>query len=461
MPAAALAPASNKNGLLVILLGLYALLLTVPIAEILARLGARTLAPLIVGAILLLGVLTTGKLADFWALPVARPYMLFLILAFVAGVTGYYPSRSLELLLPYTLRFHLLPFLCCAIAPTTRQVKHVYSWIGLGALILLLLCMRFGEMADDRLIIRGSSLENPNDLGFAIVFAMAGLIVFRSVLGRVVSIVTLPVFLFYVLKTGSRADLVTLVGLALIAGFFAPGKWRIIVLVGLPIAGGALMAAVPGETRARLLSVFSDSSSNASSEVSRAGDSKAARAELQVRAMELAIRHPLFGVGVTNFQDAIEDMIQATLHTKSGWQVAHNTYLQIAAENGLPAFICYVWCLIICLKMNIRSYRICLKTPQLAHATAQSFGLMMMTAMFMICTAFSNNSFDPHFTLLVGLSAANCIAVRRESMTPQEGGVSSRTILPPTPKPWERARRPGSFFPRASTLPVRIGGRRL
>lgn len=453
-PVAVTQPAGGKNGPLVILLGLYALLLTVPVAELLARMGARTFAPVIVCALLTLGLLTTGRIMEFWKLPVARPYMLFYLLALVAGATGLYPSRSLGLLIPYGLRFHLLPFLCCAMVVTTRQLRRVYGWVGAGAFVLLILSLKFGEMADDRLIIKDTSLENPNDLGFAIVFAMTGLLVFRSKAARVVSLLTVPVFLLTILKTGSRADLLTLIALALMASFFAPPKWRIILMLGLPLVAGGAFLAVPAETRARLISGFGASGGAASAEVLRAGDSTAARLELQTRAIELAIRHPLFGVGVTNFEDAVEDMIEATLHTKSGWQVAHNTYLQIAAENGYPAFICYVWCLIACMKMNYRSYKSCRETPALSDAVAQSFALMMMTAMFMICTSFSNNSFDPHFTLLVGLSTANYLAIQRQLGTRQ---AATNAVSPPR---WQTRPRPRSLAARPDNFPARISGRR-
>jgi O-antigen ligase len=136
----------------------------------------------------------------------------------------------------------------------------------------------------------------------------------------------------------------------------------------------------------------------------------------------------LLGVGVTNFEDAVDEMVESTLHHKSGWQVAHNTYLQIAAENGVLAFILYLWSLILCLKMNLWSYRTSRRTPQLSDAVTQSFALILMTLMFMVCTAFSNNSCDPHVGVLVGVTAANYLAVRRELQAAQPATVSSAGI---------------------------------
>ena len=54
------------------------------------------------------------------------------------------------------------------------------------------------------------------------------------------------------------------------------------------------------------------------------------RKELLIRSLRVTAQHPLFGVGPGNFQ------------VVSGvWQVTHNSYTQISAEGGIPAFLLY------------------------------------------------------------------------------------------------------------------------
>lgn len=436
-PIASPAALAEPKGFLIGMLGAYALMCTVPVAELLiTKVGLHIPVVVIAQIVLSFGLFVTGRVTEFWKLPMAKPYMLLLVLMGVAALFGTYPTRSLELVIPYGLRFHVLPFYCCALALTTKQVRRVYVWLGWSAYLLLILCFFYGKVLEDRFLIPDSSLSNPNDLGFAILFVMSGLIVLRSKVTRALTAVSLPIFFIYLLKTGSRADMITLAALILVAFYFAPRNWKMIMLIALPVLGGVAVAVVPSHTLARLsLVVRSAEDRTGDIELNQALDSQETRLELQRRAIELTARHPLLGVGETNFEDAVDQMVRATLHEKSGWQVAHNTYLQMAAENGVPAFILYVWSLVACLKMNLWSYKTCRRTPQLADTVTQCFAMILMTLMFMVCTAFSNNSCDPHFGVLVGLSAANYLAVRRELQAVQVGQANAAGFMAPRNAP--------------------------
>jgi O-antigen ligase len=439
------------------MLGSYALMCTVPIAELMInRLGVHIPVVWMAYVFLVFGWFITGRIGEFWQAPLAKPFMILLVLQVVAAVFGNYPSRSLGVVVPYGFRFHILPFFCCAIALSTKQVRHILAWVGWGAFLLLGLCIVYGQLSDDRLIIPGGSLENPNDLGFAILFVMTGMLVLESKVSRLIVLITLPVFFVYLLKTGSRADVITLAGCGVVAFYFAPRNWKMVILVLAPVVAAGTIAVVPNQNLARIATIFKSSSAETNDyEIRGAMDSAAARAQLQGRAIELSIRHPLLGVGVGNFEDAVDEMVQSTLHEKSGWQVAHNTYLQVAAENGLPAFTCYLWSLLVCLKMNFRSYKACREAPALSNAATQSFALILMTFMFLICTAFSNNSCDPRLGVLIALSAANYLAVQRELRAAQHGITPGVEVKP---LPWNQPGPSGRRVPALQTTrPVAVG----
>ncbi len=452
-PVASLLEDKGRIGLFAMLLGAYALMCTVPVAELLVtHVGIHIPVVVIAQVALTLG-LFAGRIGEFWKLPVAKPYMIFLVLCGVAALFGTYPTRSLELIIPYGLRFHVLPFYFCAIALTTKQVRHALGWLGWGAFLLLVLCFVYGRMSEDRFVIPDTTLANPNDLGFAILFVMSGLLVLQSKVARVLVALSLPVFLIYLLKTGSRADMITLMALMVVAFYFAPRNWKVIMLVAMPVIAGGVLAVVPSQTLARLTTIVSNplSTRGATTELNQALDSQAARLELQQRAISLTIRHPLLGVGVTNFEDAVDEMVEETLHVKSGWQVAHNTYLQTAAENGVPAFCLYVWTLILCLKMNFWSYRTCRETPLLSESVTQSFALILMNLMFVVCIAFSNNSCDPHLGVLVGLTAANYLAIKRELQGSKIEPVHSPAFAPAR---MNQGAMPGPRVPVRRPVPV-------
>ena len=119
-----------------------------------------------------------------------------------------------------------------------------------------------------------------------------------------------------------------------------------------PVLGVAMLTTVPAETWTRLTLIVTNplepGAPRDDIQLRGALGSQAARMELQKRAVELSFRYPLFGVGPLMFDDAVDLMVRRETGERSTWQGAHNTYLTIAAENGLPAFVFYVWALALC-----------------------------------------------------------------------------------------------------------------
>jgi O-antigen ligase len=243
---------------------------------------------------------------------------------------------------------------------------------------------------------------------------MSCLMVNTTRLSRLIAIAFIPLIVTFVLKTGSRASLVTALALAAMLFFMAPRKTKMILAVALPVSAVLLSFIIPRETLMRLTLIVADTSSAQVSpgELQNALGSQEARTELQKRAIELALRNPLFGVGALEFEDGVEAMVRAATGRKSGWQGAHNSYLEVAAENGIPAMLLFAATLFYCLKCNYQTYKTCREDPRLASSVAQSMALVLMTIAFSVCVGFSNNAYDPRAGVLVGLSAANFLAIQ-------------------------------------------------
>ncbi|MBI2063020.1 MAG: O-antigen ligase family protein [Candidatus Yanofskybacteria bacterium] len=80
--------------------------------------------------------------------------------------------------------------------------------------------------------------------------------------------------------------------------------------------------------------------------------SNARRIEIWKDSIRSIIKHPLLGVGIGNFPAVVgEDLARA----KAG-SSAHNLYLHIAAETGLPALILALWFLWLLLKKSHRNF---------------------------------------------------------------------------------------------------------
>jgi O-antigen ligase len=407
---------SDAPGISHWILGSYALMLTVPIAEILIVFGHVHI-PVVVIAdfILTILVIASGRVAKFLQTPMAKPWLGTLFLYVVAAAFGVYKGESVPFILEYGVRFHVVPLYCCAIAVSTLQVRHVLRWIGWGSLLLVVLCAVFGESREGRFLLPDTSLQNPNDLAFAFLFIVVCLLLNSSKISRVIAWLTVPMIIVYVLKTGSRASLVTIFAVIATAFILSRRSIKLLILVALPICAALVVAVVPSYTLQRLTLIVANTDDVAvEGQLKHAVDSQEARTALQMQAIRLALHHPLFGVGANQFANAVDDMVREETGEKSGWQGAHNTYLEVAAENGIPAMILYMWTLFLCARVNLQTYRRCQRDPLLAHAAAQSMAMVLMTVAFVVCVAFSNNAYDPRVGILVGLSAANYLAVKSE-----------------------------------------------
>jgi len=92
---------------------------------------------------------------------------------------------------------------------------------------------------------------------------------------------------------------------------------------------------------------FELTNTDATHKSTEASESATQRKELLFQSLRVTAQHPLFGVGPGNFPIV------------SGvWRVTHNSYTQICAEGGIPAFFLYVlilWCGIANLR-NVSKY---------------------------------------------------------------------------------------------------------
>jgi O-antigen ligase len=411
----------GKPGFIPMLLGAYLAMFMVPIAELATR-GAGFYVPVMPVTLLILTValVSRGQIGRFWKTPIAKPWMLLLAMFLAAAALGTYKTLSTVFILGYGARVHLVPFYCCAFLVTTRQVRAGMYWICSGALLLLAVCAILGTIEDGRFLLPNTSLANPNDLAFYLLLGATCLLLFlytNSPILRVVWALAFPLSIFFILRTGSRANFVTLILLVPVLFTMISNRAKLIMFALTPVAAVIFAIAIPGSTLERLTTILIHPTEASVSDLALRGavGSQIARMELQKHAVELTMHHPLMGVGALMFQSAVEEMVHSESGRKSGWEGAHNTYLEISAENGIPALIFYVWVLILCLRMNYASYKACKRALMPNVVLGQSVCLFLMTVGYCIAVTFCNAGYDPHLDVLVALSTANFLAVRREA----------------------------------------------
>ena len=320
-------------------------------------------------------------------------------------------------MLEYAIRFHTAPLVLCGLLVTHRRVRTTLLGYCSGFVFALLLCWKYGQMdAAGRFCIPGTSLGNPNDLALNLLFGagyMSILVVNSSTGKRLLFAACGIVTLYFLLKTGSRANFITLCIVLLFVFKLASARVRVMLVVSGVLVGVLMVAAIPKHTWVRLTTFerASEEELAANHYLSGAIGSTEARKELQKRAIMVTLEHPVFGVGPRMFVYALNDFMKAEGFAKGTWQHAHNTYLDISAETGLVGLALYASCIVWCVRTNYRSVKATRSSPKLRGALAQSCSLMFASVVFAFGTLFCSITYVGQMPFLVGLTAANWLAL--------------------------------------------------
>jgi hypothetical protein len=182
--------------------------------------------------------------------------------------------------------------------------------------------------------VLGGTYSNPNDLAFAIVlslpFCLAFFLAAKSGPRKVLWCFAMLIMAVALILTASRAGFIDLViaGVVCLWYFGVKGK-RLYLIVATAFLGCVLLL-VAGKTLMRRFAAFSGENVTTAEEDS-AYESYEERKLLMFRALSAIGHYPILGLGVGDFA------------VYSGrWKDVHASYLQIAAEGGIPVLILYL-----------------------------------------------------------------------------------------------------------------------
>lgn len=194
---------------------------------------------------------------------------------------------------------------------------------------------------------------NPNSLALIVLmhvpFAIAFASLRRATWWRVMWALFAVVFVTTAVLTKSRAAFVALGGLGV--GAVALTRHRGRALATATTVGIAVVLLAPQDFRDRMSTIIpADGPRDAS-----AGH----RVIIWKTAAQIALTHPLTGIGVGTFEMAVSELAPAELGTSGGdrWVDTHNTYLKIWAEIGTPGLIAFVTALVLLLTRGWRTLR--------------------------------------------------------------------------------------------------------
>lgn len=305
---------------------------------------------------------------------VRLPYLLsgLLILVFLAGIPSgrllkcIGANRSLRYFLLFTvwmgfcspfsywrggtaslLVFNWLPLIIGLIGIGAaiylpRSMQRLAGVMALSAMAISFSSLVFGRFdTDDRLRVVGGTLGNSNDLALLILAGVPFLFLLLfdkawGVVSKVAALITIPVAILAVLRTGSRAALMALLATFFLLLVLSYGATRLKLLMTGTVLAVVMASVLSERLTSRLGTLFKDDET-----IVEASESRKQRTEKLLESIEMTFQHPLFGVG-----PGVHDSAQADLDRQAGqrpdWQVSHNTFTQVSSETGIPGFLLYM-----------------------------------------------------------------------------------------------------------------------
>lgn len=188
--------------------------------------------------------------------------------------------------------------------------------------------------------------DNPNDMAaFAILFAsvaMAAAALYRNRVLRLALLGCALAFVCLVFLTQSRG---ALVGMAL-AGIinFLGSKQKLRLIGGAAVLAVAAAIFAPSSLWERLGGLSNVGGEGGMRDVDKEG-SALQRYEIAQVALAVGLNEPMLGVGIGAYPFAHSSqaaMMSSELPSAGGTRDAHNTYLRVFAELGVPGLLCFL-----------------------------------------------------------------------------------------------------------------------
>jgi O-antigen ligase len=253
----------------------------------------------------------------------------------------------------------------------------------------------------------GGLFDNPNDLALHLVtmipITLALMFSSRNLVSKFVYLISAILITGGVVATFSRGGFLALV---LSSGVFT---WKLarrsrllLGIVGAPLIALFIVVA-PAGYGARLSTTRDDSA------IARLDDLK--------RSLFLAVRHPVFGVGMDNY-----------ILFSNGNKASHNAYTQVASEMGLAATVFYLLFMIAPLKRLRNIERESVDTISRRRFYYLAIGLQASLVAYMVASFFASVAYLWYIYYLVAYS----VCLRRIYQAAIEQGEPSDGISAPT-----------------------------
>jgi O-antigen ligase len=224
-----------------------------------------------------------------------------------------------------------------------RDVERLaITYLVSAAIYATVVLMRFNLGEADAWRLGDLYYYDANDLATFVVTAMPialyVLHVARTASGRALGVAALAVLTLVFVYTGSRGGFIAMLAVVLFVNFGYRAialRWRLgaTVLVALVVIGAA-----SERYWTQMGTIMSDADYNHTEETGRM--------QIWQRGVGYMLQFPVFGVGPNNFNAAEGTLSPFAERQQLGrgvkWNAAHNSYVQVGAELGIPGLLLFV-----------------------------------------------------------------------------------------------------------------------
>jgi O-antigen ligase len=325
---------------------------------------------LIMQPILLIGLFMTDQVNVLTKL---RPTRWLIALTIWVGLCvpfSVWPGGSVAAFMN-TLQSLLLVSYILAFIRSLPDIRRAFTAVGLASGLIAIISFVSSADIDNRQGMGGSaSLADPNF--YALYLLVGGVFlcwvaVQKRGFMRFLAMALIPINLAGILRSGSRAGLLTLgVGIVIFL-IRASAKQRTLVLSACAIGLLVSLAFLPQKIKTRFTTWLSPggfssflsgkqaeptekdfdvngmTSSQAASDEEITGSQASTEARLYLlrESLLLTAMNPIFGVGPGQFEVA-EAAYAAKRGIKGIWHYTHNTYTQMSSECGIPGLVMFI-----------------------------------------------------------------------------------------------------------------------
>ena len=360
--------------------------------------------------------------------------VLFLVCLLLAAPFSTYKTGTIETLIDAFFRSYSIVFAMAALAPTVQDCKRIIYVIVAAGFVVFLVNWFYGAIgADGRFGMSFGSLTNPNDLATHLLFILPFCLMIAAVTRhtgtvRPVAVILALLMLYISFKTASRSAMISVVVMSLVLLVKASNTQRFLAVVCLAGLLGISVVLLPGSVWQRFATTYSDD--NREGDLGYGAASRDGRIQLLKRSLEVTFTHPVFGVGPGVF--ITYEANQALQYSKhAAWLGTHNSYTQVSAEDGIPAFIFFVASIVAALRACAQVYKLAAKRVELKELSDLALFLTVAIVGLGANMFFSHIAYRFYLPTVLGLSVSLQLAAKerlKATAMPQPLRLSSSAL---------------------------------